>query len=122
MQTIPAEALGAFLSKRKDVVFAVLFGSARDGGVRDGGDVDIGIYFDPKPNTEEFVDFLVRTADLLEVDEIDCTDLRSADPILAFEAVSGRMLCKNDPARTAAIVSLISREYEDALWHLQHPA
>ena len=42
-------------------------------------------------------------------------DLGKASPILAFEAISGRILCKNDPDRTAAAFSLISREFEDAV-------
>lgn len=122
MKTVPLEQLSALLRARKDIVFAVVFGSSQNGSLGEDSDVDLGIYFDPDPDTETLVDLLTEVADVLSVDDVDFCDLRRADPILGFEAISGRMLCKNDPARTAEVVSLISREYEDAIWQLQHAA
>lgn len=50
--------------------------------------------------------------------------LNDANPILRFEAVSGRMLFCRDIQRMADFVSLTAREYEDemAQWQraLQH--
>jgi predicted nucleotidyltransferase len=114
--------LGRFLSTRREVVFAVAFGSAQDGHVRPGSDLDLGIYFDPRPSPEALAALLVAVADLLAFDDIDCTDLAAADPILAFEAISGRFLCRNSPERTAEVCSLICREYEDAMALLNRAA
>jgi len=122
LKTVPIDRLGALLDRRRDVVFAVLFGSARDGVLREGADLDIGVLFVAAPGTESVLSLMAALSDEAETDDIDFVDLSKADPILAFEAVSGRFLCKNDPDRTAAFVSLVSREYEDVMWRLQHVA
>lgn len=122
MRTVPIDKLKEFFSRRQDIVFAVIFGSGRDGVLNDGSDLDIGIYFAKPPAAEELLDLMAAISEAAGVDEIDLVDLFRADPILAFEAVSGRFLCKNDPDRTAAAVSLISREYEDVMWRLGHAA
>ena len=119
MRTLDLDALGDFLSKREDIAFAVVFGSAAGGEVRDGSDLDLGIFFTEKPGSEELIDLLTDVADLLAFDRIDLTDLSKADPILAFEALSGRFLCKNDRAKTAEFSSLTSRLYEDVMVRLK---
>ncbi len=116
------EQLGGYLAARVDVVCAVVFGSAQDGTVREGGDLDLEVSVTEKPKGDAYVDFLVETAEAAEFDVIDLVDLDQADPILAFEALSGRFLCKNDPGKTAALASLVSREYEDVMYRLNHAA
>ncbi len=121
MKKVPLEKIAAYFRQRSDVLFAVVFGSSQDGFLRRGSDLDIGVCFAMKPSPQIFLELMTTLADIAEIDELDLVDLARADPILAFEAVSGHFLCKNDPEKTAAMVSLISREYEDSLWRL-HPA
>jgi predicted nucleotidyltransferase len=122
MHTINLDQLGACLSSRDDVVCAVVFGSARDGVVKEGSDLDIGIYFSEKPDGETLIRLMVEMAEAAGFDVIDLVDLHSANPVLAFEAVSGRFICKNDPGKTAELVSLVSREYEDVMYRLNNAA
>ena len=110
--------LGEFLDSRTDVVCAVVFGSAQNGHVKPGSDLDLAVLFSNKPQGENYIQFLVEVADAADFDVIDLVDLARADPILGFEAISGRFICKNDPDRTAEISSLISREYEDVMMRL----
>ena len=122
MKTLDLDKLKALLVGRPDVAFATVFGSAQDGTVADGSDLDLAVWFDPRPDTNQLADLLTSIADNLGFDNLDLTDLREAEPILAFEAISGRMICKNDKAATADIVSRISREYEDVMWRINHAA
>lgn len=122
MKTINFENIARLLQARKDVVFAVVFGSGRSGVIPDAGDLDLGVYFDPKPDGDTLIEFLVEVSESVDFDEIDYTDLRNADPILAYEAISGQVICKNDPATTAEFFSLVCREYEDVMYRLNRPA
>ena len=118
MLEVNLSQLGEYLHSRSDVICAVVFGSAQDGHVRSGSDLDLAVQFSSKPQGENYLQFLVEVADAAEFDVIDLVDLRDVDPILGFEAITGRFICKNDPARTAALSSLISREYEDVMIRL----
>lgn len=109
------EKLAAYLKSRTDVVFAVVFGSASNGVVPPGSDLDLGVYFAPMPEGEDYIRFLVEAAEAAEFDVIDLVPLQTADTILAFEALSGHVLCKSDPERTAAFTSLVCREYESIM-------
>ncbi len=122
MLEINIAQLKNFFCQREDIICAVIFGSAQSGFVGVDSDLDIGIYFKQKPEGEAYINFLVEVADAAEFDVIDLVDLRSADPILAFEAVSGNFICKNDKNKTAELVSLICREYEDVMFRLNHAA
>ena len=122
MRTLDLDRLAAYLAERQDVAFAVVFGSARHGTARPGGDLDLGVCFRVTPDTDALLGLLADIADLLQFDAIDLVDLSRADPILGFEAISGRFLCKNDRGKTAEICSLISREYEDVMVQLRRAA
>ena len=122
MRTLDLDRLAACLSEREDIAFAVVFGSAKDGTVGPESDLDLGVCFRSQPDTEELLEFMAEVAAVLQFDSIDVVDLAKADPILGFEAISGRFLCRNDRARTAELCSLISRVYEDAIAQLHRVA
>ena len=122
MLNINLERLAEYLNLRRDIICAVLFGSSRDGKVKPGSDLDIGIYFTKKPKGEEYILLLVEMAEAAEFDVIDLVDLGTADPILAFEALSGNFICKSDPNKIAELTSLVCREYEDTMFRLNHAA
>ncbi len=98
-----------------NVIAAWAFGSAQDGMVRPGSDVDIGILAQTLPGLEEQLDLLIRLQDTLGFEDIDLVILNDANPILRFEAISGRLLFCRDVGRRVEFVSLSAREYEDAM-------
>ncbi len=122
MLNVNLEKLGEYLGLRKDIICAVVFGSAQDGKVMQGSDLDVGIYFTKKPKGEEYIQLMVEMAEVAEFDVIDLVDLGAADPILAFEALSGKFICRSDPEKTAELTSLACREYEDTMFRLNRAA
>jgi predicted nucleotidyltransferase len=100
------------------VQLAVLFGSSRDGVVRPGSDVDIGVLLSPTLSSLEFYRFYQETAARLGViAELDLVDLRSASSVLAFEALCGDRFFVRDEEAVAAFASLVARQYEDDMLH-----
>ena len=114
-------ALRRFLAAEPAVVCATLFGSAQGGSVRPGGDVDIAVLFrGSRPGAREFLAFYSRLCDAVPtIERVDLVPLNDAHPILAFEAIQGQFLVKNDPEATAAFFSLVCREYEDVMADLE---
>jgi len=112
---IELDALLPVWKNAPDVVAAWAFGSAQDGQVRPGSDVDIGVLMARPPTFDEQLDLLGRLQDTLGLDEVDLVILNDANPILRFEAVSGRRLFTRDLLALAEFVSLTAREYEDEM-------
>jgi len=98
-----------------DIVAVWAFGSARDGQLRWGSDVDIGVLMARQPTFDEQLDLLGRLQGALQLDEVDLVILNEANVILRFEAVSGRRLFVRDLSALAEFVSLTAREYEDEM-------
>ena len=100
------------------VVMAVVFGSAKDGVVRPGSDVDIGVLLSPALTALEFYAFYQETATKLGIiPELDLVDLNHAGSVLAFEALCGRRLFVRDAEAVATFSSRVAREYEDDMLH-----
>lgn len=107
--------LAKCLSTDPNILAAWHFGSSRQGGIRPGADVDIGVLFYKKPTIDELADLRGAIQDALSFDEIDLVVLNEASPVLRFEAVSGRPVYTDDPEARAAFCSLTAREYEDEM-------
>ncbi len=113
--------LGEYLRRQPCVVGATVFGSARDGRVRPGSDLDLAVLFNEPMSGEDFLQFYSALCDQVpEVEKVDLVRLNQADPILAFEAISGIFLCTNDIDKMAEYFSLVCREYEDVMGNLEH--
>lgn len=113
--------LGEYLRRDPRVVGATIFGSARDGLIRPGSDLDLAILFDTPLSAEEFLDFYAVLCDQISgIEKVDLVRLNQADPILAFEAISGTFICTNDVEKMAGYFSLVCREYEDVMGNLDH--
>jgi len=113
--------LSAYFSRDSRVAAATVFGSAQDGIVRPGSDLDLGVLFTEALNSDEYLEFYTELCEEVpSVENLDLVSLNEADPILAFEAINGRFLCKNDLEKAADFVSLVSREYEDVMGNLEH--
>lgn len=99
-----------------EVVFAFLLGSARDGVVRPGGDIDIAVYTPSKP-TLEFYNRLIRAVEqVAPFAEVHPGILNRANPIYRFEALKGRRLFVRDMAVYAEFFSITCREYETRMF------
>ncbi len=116
MSTFLAEELQA---KAQEIDFAFIFGSAQDGIIRNNSDIDIAVYFNK--NVHVSSDLLIKIISIIENEihdaECDITVLNTADPILRFEAIKGRLLfCKEDKFdEYLDFFSLTCREYESQI-------
>lgn len=97
------------------IVAAWAFGSAQDGVVRAGGDVDTAVFTTSPLTFDEQLDLLGKLQAVLHTDNVDLVLLNDASPIMRFEAVSGKLLFCRDVSAMAGFVSLTAREYEDEM-------
>ena len=118
VRTIDWQQTTPIWQETPDVIAAWAFGSAVDGRVAPGSDVDVGVWFEARPTFEQQFDLVARLQEVLGVDEVDLVVLNDANPILRFEVISGRSLFCRDKSRRAGFASLTAREYEDemAFW------
>ncbi len=102
------------------IVAAWVFGSAQDGIVREGGDVDAAVLTATPLTFDEQLTLLGNLQAALQTDDIDLIIRNDANPIWRFEAVSGRRLFCRDLSAMVGFVSLAAREYEDemAQWRM----
>lgn len=96
-----------------NIAAAWAFGSAQEGVVRAGSDIDFGILFSVKPSLDDLTDLRAELQEILGFEEIDVIPLNEGSPVLRFEALMGRCLYCADYERRAEFASLTSREYED---------
>ncbi|NOY74723.1 MAG: hypothetical protein GXP32_02900 [Kiritimatiellaeota bacterium] len=119
--SIDLPQLSEFFKKRDIVICAFLFGSAVEGTVRPGGDVDLAVLLKKDALASCMMDLYVAVSKILEnIEFIDIVRLNVAEPILAFEAVSGKKIADNDHAKTAEFISLTSRLYEDSMASIEY--
>jgi predicted nucleotidyltransferase len=112
------ERLATVLGGIETIEYAMVFGSARDGIVRAGSDLDVAIALPETEarNIDRLVEIVGKVEDAFGV-TCDLTVLNAAGPVLRHEALKGRILfvrpdCENDFSdfyvRTCA-------EYEDLM-------
>jgi predicted nucleotidyltransferase len=95
--------------------FAFLHGSAKEGTVRPGGDIDVAVYFDGKPTWDDYEAILRQVEPLAPEVRWDLGMLNSADPVYRFEALKGRLLFARDMESYLRFFSLTCREYESQM-------
>lgn len=107
--------LAGFFADNPAVISAWVFGSGREGTLLETSDLDIGILFDRNPSAAELFDLQAALFELTGIADLDLVVLNRANPILAFEAISGTpVFCRHREER-AAFASLVAREYEDSM-------
>ena len=89
------------------------FGSARNGKIAFGSDLDIAVLFAEPPAFETLCDLRADLQEVLELEDIDLMNLNTAGTISTMEAISGTPLFCRDRGRRAEFVSLTARQYED---------
>ncbi len=119
MRKINLKSLNPIWEADPNIVSAWAFGSAKNGLVREGGDLDIGILFYKTPLLDELADLRADIQKTLGIDEIDLLALNSLDSITKFEAISGRLLFCRNMEKRAGFVSLTAREYEYDMAYLE---
>ena len=111
-------ALSTVISSRfPNIAFAYLFGSSKDGIVKKGSDVDIALYYTGNDPLIRFqVDEALERA--FEGMVFDLVELQKAEPVLAFEALSGsRLFVRPEAIETFLdFFTLTSRIYRDRMY------
>jgi predicted nucleotidyltransferase len=95
-----------------EIIFALLHGSAKDGSIKAGGDLDIALFVDTSPT----LDFYQKTYDaissVIPVVEPDVGILNHAEPVYRFEALKGKLLFCRDKETYLDFFPRTCREYE----------
>ncbi len=113
-RAIDTDQLRSFFEDRSNCNLVYLFGSASDGRVREGSDLDLAILFEEKPDIMELAGLRADLQTLLHFEDIDIAVLNDASPTLRFEALQGERIYSRDRGQEAIFASLTAREYEDA--------
>ncbi|AEN73156.1 DNA polymerase beta domain protein region [Rhodothermus marinus SG0.5JP17-172] len=119
MPVVDFEAIGRVLARDPNVLAGWVFGSAREGTVRPGGDLDIGVLVEDPHAWDALAELRACLQEATGVDAIDLVVLNEAHPFLQFEAISGREVWCRDRERVTDFVVRVARAYEDAMILLQ---
>ncbi|MCA9972126.1 MAG: nucleotidyltransferase domain-containing protein [Anaerolineales bacterium] len=119
-KTIDWSALDSVWQAAPAITAVWAFGSAQDGIVRPGGDIDVGVLLNTPLDFDAQLNLLGALQTALQFADVDLVILNVANVMLRFEAVSGRRLFCRDDAEMARFVSLTAREYEDEMAMWQH--
>ena len=105
-----------------EVLFAYLFGSAKTGNIRSGGDVDLAVWISDTNLKMELIPAIIGLVEKhTDGAECDLTFLNDAGDQLAFEVLGGKKLFVKPEAIDlhAGFYSQICREYEDRLFWMK---
>ena len=106
---------GRYLEKRKDVIFAYLFGGLAKGDAKPLSDVDIAVYLDEGvDHIQAKLDILEDLIDILNTDQIDLIVLNQSSLPLSMNVIkNNRLLVDKQPFVRHAHYSLVMRKYLD---------
>jgi predicted nucleotidyltransferase len=113
--------LGKTLSeKASEIDFAFLFGSCRDGFVKQGSDIDVAVFVNR--NVKINIDLVSKLCSIVEDSsgnhaECDLSTLNDAGPILRFNVICGKLLFVRPEhlEKYAEFFSVSCREYEETM-------
>jgi predicted nucleotidyltransferase len=103
------------LEKRKDVIFAYLFGGLTKGDAKPLSDVDIAVYLDEGVDRiQAKLDMIEDLIDILNTDQIDLIVLNHSSLALSMNVIKdNRLLVDKQPFIRHAHYSLVMRKYLD---------
>ena len=111
------------LNAFNEIAFAYVFGSAKDGVIKEGSDIDIGIYVTKERND---LDLRLKILTALEnavsgFDNFDLVILNNASSVLAMEAIKGKLLFVRDEwlDTYSGFYSLTCRQFEDDIFWMK---
>ena len=105
---------------QENLITVWVFGSSQNGCLKQNSDLDFGLFYSLQPTIDDLATLRAKLQLALAIEEIDLIVLNKANPILKFEAVSGRMLFCRDVENCSGFVSLCAREYEEAIAFLEY--
>ena len=94
------------------LLFVLLMGSAKDGRVEVGSDIDLALYTEGKPDLALLTTVQDTVARFAPGVHCDMGLLNRSEPVFRFEALKGRLLFTRDREAYASFFSLTCREYE----------
>jgi len=110
------DKLARLLEQRcPEVCFAFLHGSAKDGFLAKGSDIDIAVFVDGKATLELYEKVCDVVDQVVSGVRCDVGTLNDAEPVYRFEALKGRQLFCRDQERYLDFFSLTCREYESQM-------
>jgi predicted nucleotidyltransferase len=117
-KSIDLQRLATILNEVESIEYALAFGSARDGVVHAGSDLDVAVSLmhPDVQNTDLLLGIVGKVEDAFGV-PCDLTVLNTAGPVLRHEALKGRVLFVR-PDRETAFSDFYARtcaEYEDLM-------
>jgi predicted nucleotidyltransferase len=120
MREFSISLLQEALHRHDKILFSILFGSSQGGVlIKDDADIDIAVYLAEKPSPDMLAEIVGLVQDTLQYDAVDLIILNTSDPLLAFEALSGKLLTCRDDEAYASFFSRICRQYEDEMIRIQ---
>jgi predicted nucleotidyltransferase len=114
MKKLDFEALANSLLTCPAIDFSTVFGSSANGFLPDmDSDIDIAVYLSTDPTPDLLAEIIGLCQDSLSFEHIDLVVLNASDPVLAFEALCGKLvICKNEESYQS-FFSRTCRLYED---------
>lgn len=111
------DALVPLFGTDEGIVLAFLFGSHARGHAGPLSDVDLGILLAPSVSRDQYLDYQLKYIDevsrLLHDDRVDLIILNTASPLLAHEAIRGRLLFERSPEARVDYIVGVQRKYLD---------
>lgn len=99
-----------------EIIFAFLYGSAKDGFVKKGSDVDVALFLKHQKPKLKFLSKIIGTIEEnIPGPNADVGILNNAEPVYRFEALKGKLLFCRDKEKYLNFFSLTCREYEDQI-------
>ncbi len=95
-----------------EVVFALLHGSAKDGDIQPGSDVDVALFIDGSATLELYQRAYDAIDSVTAGVEPDVGILNKAEPVYRFEAIKGHLLFCRDREKYTTFFSQTCRQYE----------
>lgn len=120
MREFSITALHHALQEHKKIDFALLFGSSQEGClIKDDADIDIAVHLVEHPTSDMMAEIVGLCQDALQYEHIDLVVLNTSDPILSFEALSGKLLVCNNRETFLSFFSRTCRQYEDEMLRIK---
>ena len=104
-----------------EILFAFLFGSSKEGILRPGSDIDIAVYLEKKVSIMTLIPRIIDRLESLTGSTCDLTILNATGPLIAFEALRGKLLFVRNESMDvyADFYSLTCRLSEDQRWFMK---
>jgi predicted nucleotidyltransferase len=95
-----------------EVIFALLHGSAKDGYIKPGSDLDIALWVNGEPSLDIYQRAYDAIGSVAADAEPDVGILNRAEPVYRFEALKGKLLFCRDRDLYVDFFSRTCRAYE----------